>query len=116
MVDLRDINLDLFDSILVMDKDSVNEGLIDDLIGGGPGDKRATSAAVGPTWDKGAYSSYLDDYINQKIVDNGIPEENMEEKNIFFRNNLLSEIVSLDDIDENYVIKPDDHFEYSTVC
>lgn len=66
MVDLRDINLDLFDSILVMDKDSVNEGLIDNLIGGGPGDKRATSAVVGPTWDKGAYSSYLD-YEDPKL-------------------------------------------------
>ena len=59
MVDLKDINIDQFDGILVFDKDTINEGSLADIMGGGPGDVRATSAVIGPKYDKGAYSDYL---------------------------------------------------------
>lgn len=59
VVDLNNIDLEQFDGILVMGKEALNEGSLDGLMGAGPGDVRATSAMVGPKWDKGAYSDYL---------------------------------------------------------
>lgn len=59
MVDLKDINIDEFDGILVFDKESINEGNLNNLMGQGPGDVRATSATVGPNADLGAYSNYF---------------------------------------------------------
>ena len=59
MVDLKDINLDEYDGILVLDGNAINEGSLNDLMGEGPGDVRALSATTGPNQDKGAYSRYL---------------------------------------------------------
>lgn len=59
MVDLENINLDEFDGILALDKNAINEGSLNDLIGAGAGDVRALSATTGPNQDKGAYSKYL---------------------------------------------------------
>lgn len=59
MVDLENINLDEFDGILALDKNAINEGSLNDLMGAGAGDVRALSAATGPSQDKGAYSKYL---------------------------------------------------------
>lgn len=59
MVDLKDINIDEFDGILVFDKESINEDSLNNLTGLGPGDVRALSATTGPNQDKGAYSQYL---------------------------------------------------------
>ena len=59
MVDLKDINIEEYDGVLVLDKSAVNEAGLDDVMGLGPGDVRATSATIGPQFDKGAYSQYL---------------------------------------------------------
>lgn len=66
MVDLKDINIEEFDGILVLDKDAVNEAGLDSLIGLGGADVRATSAVTGPNYDKGAYSDYLN-YQDPKL-------------------------------------------------
>ena len=57
MVDLKDINLESFDSVLVFEP-MVNEEDIRDLIGHGQADVRATSTSL-PKFDKGLYSRYL---------------------------------------------------------
>ena len=56
---LEDINFEEYDGILVLDKNAINEGSLDQVMGRGQADVRATSATVGPYWDKGAYSDYL---------------------------------------------------------
>lgn len=66
MVDLKDINIDEFDGILVFDKESINEDSLNNLTGLGPGDVRALSATVGPYQDRGAYSQYLN-YQDPKL-------------------------------------------------
>jgi len=55
MVDLNNIN----GAIVELIPESINEGDLNDLIGLGSGDVRATSAAGGPYWDKWTYSKYL---------------------------------------------------------
>ena len=59
MIDLKDINLEEYDGILVLDKNAINEAALDNLMGRGPGDVRSLSAAVGPYQDTGAYSDYF---------------------------------------------------------
>lgn len=66
MVDLKDINIEEFDGVLVLDKDTVNEGDLNNFTGLGPGDIRATSATTGPHYDRGAYSDYLN-YQDPKL-------------------------------------------------
>ena len=69
MVDLKNINIEEFDGILVLDKSTVNEGDLNNITGLGPGDIRATSATTGPNYDKGAYSQYLN-YQDPKLYAN----------------------------------------------
>lgn len=66
MINLENINPEDFDAILVFDKESVNEGDLNKLIGMGGADVRATSAITGPNYDKGAYSTYLN-YQDPKL-------------------------------------------------
>lgn len=56
MVDLNNINGAIVE---IDEKELVNEGDLNDLIGMGGADVRATSAITGPNYDKGAYSTYL---------------------------------------------------------
>lgn len=66
MVDLKDINIEDFDGILVLDKESINEDSLNNLMGQGGGDVRTLSAIVGPYQDRGAYSQYLN-YQDPKL-------------------------------------------------
>ena len=65
-MDWKDINIDQFDAILVLDENAVNEASIDTLIGTGP-DKRAVTPQSNWSVDKGADSSYA--YYNDSKLD-----------------------------------------------
>jgi hypothetical protein len=70
MVDLKDINIEEYDGVLVLDKSAVNEAGLDDVMGpGGGADIRNVSTATGPNFDKGAYSQYLN-YQDPKLYAN----------------------------------------------
>ena len=56
-MDWKDINIDQYDGVLVLDGGAVNEAGLDELIGSGS-DKRALSPQSGYYSDKGAYNGY----------------------------------------------------------
>jgi hypothetical protein len=57
VVDLKDLNPEAFDGVLVLNE-PINEGNLDQVMGLGGADVRATSAATGPHADRDAYSDY----------------------------------------------------------
>lgn len=58
MMDIKDIDLNQFDVILVLDENAVNEAGLDTLMGTSGSDKRALSPQSSYYSDKGAYSDY----------------------------------------------------------
>jgi hypothetical protein len=65
-IDIKDIDLEQFDAVLVLDGESINEAGLGDLMGNSGSDTRANSAIITPQIDRGAYSQYLN-YQDPKI-------------------------------------------------